>query len=116
MAKYKQFTLNLTKNQIVVIRRLLSGERLTRYRVRFSMCTSIRASHGTYKYANGDKAPRSSVESLKDKGIVKELRVDETLILGYHDYTYAYVISEEIIKGIMASFTPKGNSILTFIY
>lgn len=80
------------------------------------MCTSIRASHGTYDYKNGDKAPYSSVESLKDKGIIKERRIEETLVLGFHDYTYAYAISEEVIKGIMETFTPTGKSLLTFIY
>jgi hypothetical protein len=116
MAKFKAFTLKFTQNQIAVIRRLFSGEKMTRYRIRFSMCRGIRASQGTYDFANGGRAPYTSVESLKSQGVIREKREDETLVLGFHDYTYAYSLSEDVIRGIMDSVTPTGKSLLNFIF
>lgn len=115
MARFKAFKLTLTKNQVEVVKRLFFGEKMTRCRVRFIHVRGCSPSNGTYDYANGDKAPYSAVESLKDKGIIKEERTHETLIFGYHDYTYLYRVSESVIDGIMASFTPTGKSLLNYL-
>ena len=116
MARYKQFALKFTKNQIDVIRRLLAGESLTRCRVRFIHVRGCSPSDGTYDYQNGDKAPYMAITPLISQDIVKERRKDETLIIGYHSYTYAYTLSEDVIRGILDSVTPSGKSLISFIY
>ena len=116
MARYKQFALKFTENQIAVIKRLLAGERLIRHRVRYINVRGCSPSEGAYEYQNGDKAPYMAITPLISQDIVKEQRTDRTAIIGYLSYAYAYSISEDVTRGIMDSVTPSGKSLISFLY